>query len=83
MRGAFVVQLGPESKPDEGKFEGWVEEVDSCTELRFRSTEELLKFMGLRLELLRGATEKAPASACGAAPEPPGRKKSPRARKPK
>lgn len=81
MRGAFVVQLGPESKPDEGKFEGWVEEVDSCTELRFRSTEELLKFMRLRLELLRGATEKAPA--CGAAPEQPGRKKSPRARKPK
>ncbi len=29
MRGAFVVQLGPETRPTEGQFEGWVEEVDS------------------------------------------------------
>ena len=27
MRGAFVVQLGPETRPTEGQFEGWVEEV--------------------------------------------------------
>lgn len=27
MRAAFVVQLGPETKPLEGRFEGWVEEV--------------------------------------------------------
>jgi hypothetical protein len=52
MRGAFVVQLGPESKPTEDRFEGWVKEVDSCTELRFRSGEELLKFLGQRFELL-------------------------------
>src|SRR6266850_2349950 len=45
MRGAFVVQLGPETKPAEGRFEGLVQEVDSCTELRFRSSEELLKFL--------------------------------------
>jgi hypothetical protein len=50
MRGAFVVQLGSETKPAEGKFEGWVKEVDSCTELRFRSVEELLKFLGQRFE---------------------------------
>ena len=69
MRGAFVVQLGPESNPAEGRFEGWVEEVDSCTELRFRSTEELLKFMGLRLDLVRGSSGKTPA--CEAAENPP------------
>jgi hypothetical protein len=59
MRGAFVVQFGPESNPAEGRFEGWVEEVDSCIELRFRSTEELLKFMGLRLDLVKRPGGKA------------------------
>jgi hypothetical protein len=61
MRGAFVVQLGPETKPSEGRFEGWVEEVDSCTELRFRSTEELLRFMGQRFDLARPSAEKTEA----------------------
>lgn len=51
MRGAFVVQLGPETRPTEGQFEGWVEEVDSGSELRFRTTEELLKFWGSVLTL--------------------------------
>jgi hypothetical protein len=51
MRGAFVVQLGPETRPAEGQFEGWVEEVDSCTEVRFRSTEELLKFLAQQFDL--------------------------------
>jgi hypothetical protein len=46
------VQLGPQTRPKEGQFEGWVEEVDSCTELRFRSGEQLLKFLGERFELL-------------------------------
>lgn len=50
MRGAFVVQLGRESQPAESQFEGWVEEVDSGRQLRFRSTEELLVFLGRRLE---------------------------------
>jgi len=50
MRGAFVVQLGCETKPGEGKLEGWVKKVDSCTELRFRSGEELLKFLGQHFE---------------------------------
>ena len=48
----FVVQLGPESKPTEGRFEGWVQEVDSCRELRFRSSEELLKFLGQRFDFV-------------------------------
>jgi len=32
MRGAFVVQLGSETRPAEVGFEGWVEEDDSYTE---------------------------------------------------
>jgi len=59
MRGAFVVQLGPASKPAEGQFEGLVQEVDSCTELRFRSSEELLKFLGQRFDLAMAASGKA------------------------
>ena len=61
MRGAFVVQLGPETKPAEGRFEGWVQEVDSYTELRFRSSEELLKFLGRRFELVLASADKAQA----------------------
>lgn len=59
MRGAFVVQLGPETKPAEGRFEGWAQEVDSCTELRFHSTEELLKFLGQRFDLAMASANKA------------------------
>jgi hypothetical protein len=61
MRGAFVIQLGPETRPTEGRFEGWVQEVDSCTELRFRSGEELLKFLGQRFELVLSSADKAQA----------------------
>jgi hypothetical protein len=61
MRGAFVVQLGPETRPAEGQFEGWVEEVDSGTELRFGSGEELLKFLGQRFELVLASAGKAQA----------------------
>jgi hypothetical protein len=59
MRAAFVLQLGPETKPAEGRFEGWIEEVDSCTVRRFRTTEELLKFLGQRFELSVASTGKA------------------------
>jgi len=45
MRGAFVIRLAPETEPGQGRFEGWVEEVDSGAELRFRSAEELLQFL--------------------------------------
>jgi hypothetical protein len=45
MRRAFVVQLGSETEPAQGKYEGWVEEVDSGKQLRFRSTDELLRFI--------------------------------------
>lgn len=46
MKLAFVVRLGTGSRPSEKSFEGWVEEVDSCTERRFHSTAELLSFLG-------------------------------------
>jgi len=59
MRGAFVVQLGPATKPAKGQFEGSVHEVDSFTELRFHSTEELLRFMGQRFDLAMASADKA------------------------
>jgi len=62
MRGAFVVHLGPESKPTEGWLDGWVEEVDSSVELRFHSAEELLKFMASRFELAMGKADRPHAS---------------------
>jgi hypothetical protein len=51
MRGAFVIRLTPESQHGPNWFTGWVEEVDSGKELRFRSAEELLQFLRERLEL--------------------------------
>jgi hypothetical protein len=45
MRQAFVLQLGPETDPARGHFAGFIEEVDTGRELRFRSTEELLEFL--------------------------------------
>jgi hypothetical protein len=46
MQGAFVVRLGADTNPNEHHLEGWVEEVDSGKELRFRSTGELVRFLG-------------------------------------
>jgi len=45
-----VVRLGPKTKPSEGRFEGSVEEVDTGKELRFRSRDELLNFIGERFQ---------------------------------
>jgi len=61
MRGAFVVQLGPETRPTKGQFEGWVEEVDSGEELRFRSGQELLAFLSQRFGLVLASADKARA----------------------
>ena len=55
MRGAFVIRLGAETKPSEDHLEGWVEEVDSGRELRFRSAEELMNFLGQRFDLVTAA----------------------------
>ena len=65
MRLAFVVRLGNESRPADGFFEGWVEEVDSYVELRFRSTDELLKFLSDRFEVST-ATGKQDEATTGA-----------------
>ena len=56
MRLALVPRLGNDTRPADGFFVGWVEEVDSCTELRFRSTDELLKFLGQRFNLTMTAS---------------------------
>ena len=45
MREAFVLTLGNETDTDRRQFVGVIEEVDTGRELRFRSTEELLKFL--------------------------------------
>jgi hypothetical protein len=60
MRGAFIVQLGPKTKPDEGRFEGRIEEVDSSFELRFLSSEELLKFLGERFDSTKSSAAPVP-----------------------
>ena len=54
MRGAFVLRLGPDTKPASRLFEGWVEEVDSGRELRFHSLDELLEFIGQRFSEISG-----------------------------
>jgi hypothetical protein len=46
MRRAFVLRLGPDTQTGRHHFEGWIEEVDTGRELRFRSTNELLVFLG-------------------------------------
>jgi hypothetical protein len=63
MRFAFVLRLGTDSRPADSFFEGWIEEVDSYTELRFRSTEELLKFLGDRFDLSMATGKQSEASA--------------------
>ena len=51
MRWAFVLQLGSLTDPARNHLEGSIEEVDTGTELRFRSAEELLLFLFSRFEL--------------------------------
>jgi hypothetical protein len=68
MRLAFVLRLGNDSRPAKGLLEGWVEEVDTCTELRFRSTEQLLKFLCQRLELVIGPSGKSVANESESTP---------------
>jgi hypothetical protein len=55
MKGAFVVRLGLNTRPQQGRFEGWIEEVDSGTELRFHSTEDLMRFLGERFLAVLGS----------------------------
>jgi len=46
MERVFVVRLGSNTEPTQGRFDGLVEDVDTGQELRFRSADELLKFLG-------------------------------------
>ena len=45
MKQAFVLQLGSGTDISRRHFVGYIEEVDTGRELRFRSTEELLEFL--------------------------------------
>jgi len=45
MKWAFVLTLGSGTKPCQRQIEGWIEEVDTGRELRFRNTDELLVFL--------------------------------------
>jgi hypothetical protein len=56
VRLALAPRLGNDTRPADGFFEGWVEEVDSYTELRLRSTDEPLKFLGQRFNLTMTAS---------------------------
>jgi hypothetical protein len=68
MRLAFVIRLGNDTRPADRRFEGWVQEVDTCCEVRFRSTEELLNFLGERFEQLMIPNGEAPPAAAGSDP---------------
>jgi hypothetical protein len=46
MRQAFVLQLGSQTDVARRHFEGCIEEVDTGRELKFKSTDELLEFLG-------------------------------------
>ena len=50
MRQAFVLQLGSQTDVPRRHFEGCIEEVDTGRELRFKSTDELLEFLGQSFE---------------------------------
>ena len=45
MRDAFVLRFSGESDPEQRRFIGWIEEVDTGRELHFKSTEDLLTFL--------------------------------------
>ena len=68
MRWAFVLQLGSQTKAPPGQLEGWIEEVDTGREMRFRSTDELLAFLGERFEAAqrreRGVDDNADGDLC-------------------
>ncbi len=45
MRRAFVLRIAPDFDFENGKVEGWVEDVDTGRELKFRSGPDLLTFL--------------------------------------
>lgn len=73
MKLAFVIRLGTDSRPSENFFEGCVEEVDSCTAIRFHSTAELFSFLG---ECFDEAARTNPESGDGKKKPPPNKEKN-------
>ena len=53
MRGAFVLQFGQASQ-SQGRLEGWIEEVDTGKQFRFRSVKAMVRFVG---QCLRASVE--------------------------
>ncbi len=45
MRLAYILQIGTETEAARRHFVGFIEEVDTGRELRFKSTDELLAFL--------------------------------------
>jgi hypothetical protein len=45
MKGAFVLQMVTDAGAEDRPFAGWIEEVDTGVELKFRSADELLDFL--------------------------------------
>jgi hypothetical protein len=48
MRGAFVLQFGQEFQSGR-RLEGWIEEVDTGKQFRFRSAKAMVRFIEQRL----------------------------------
>ena len=51
MRETFVLTLGDGNEPARRHFTGWIEHVATGRERRFRSTDELLRFVAVCLFL--------------------------------
>jgi hypothetical protein len=62
MRCEFVLKLSSETLPDQCRFDGWIEEVHSGKERRFRTTDELLAFLK---ECFETSRPRAPKSGDG------------------
>jgi hypothetical protein len=55
MRGAFVLHFVQASQ-SKGRLEGWIEEMDTGKQFRFRSVEAMVRFVG---QCLRASVETA------------------------
>jgi hypothetical protein len=70
MRRGFVIQLYSEAEPDQAKFVGRVEHVDSGRSDGFRSVEELVRFIQQTVKEIE-ETAREEETAQEEAPEPP------------
>jgi hypothetical protein len=63
MRRAFVVTLANQAPPADGRLEGWVEEVDTSIQIRFRSAEQLVDFLVSRSVAASGRSGRTAAKS--------------------